>query len=50
LARGARVVADRSTDYKKSGCGDLRDGRGVSIKGVTQADGSVHADRIEVDR
>jgi len=49
-AGGTRVVGDGSTDYKKSDCRDLRNGRDVSIKGVTQADGSVRADRIEVDR
>jgi Domain of unknown function (DUF5666) len=49
-AGGMRVVGDGSTDYKKSDCRDLRNGRDVSIKGVTQPDGSVRADRIEVDR
>ena len=47
--RGNTVVADGSTDYRKSSCGDLRNGRNVSIKGVTQSNGTVHADRIDVD-
>jgi len=48
-AAGYTVTADGSTDYtKKSDCGDLRQGSRISVKGVTQAGGSVHANRIEV--
>ena len=50
-SHGYTVTADRSTDYKKkSDCGDLREGRGISVQGVTQANGTVRARRIEVDR
>ena len=49
-AGGTSVVTDPSTDFKKSGCGDLRDGRGVSGKGIAQADGSVKATQIQVDK
>jgi hypothetical protein len=50
-SRGYSVTADGSTDYKKkSECGDLREGRRVSVEGVTQANGTVRAKKIEVDR
>jgi hypothetical protein len=49
-AGGFTVVADRGTDYKKSDCGDVRGGRRVSVDGLLQANGSVYATRIEVDR
>jgi hypothetical protein len=48
---GYSVSADGSTDYKKkSDCGDLREGRRISVEGVTQANGTVRAKKIEVDR
>jgi hypothetical protein len=49
-ARGYTVVADRGTDYKKSNCGDVRDGRQVTVNGVIQPNGNVYATRLEVDR
>jgi len=49
-ARGYTVVTDKSTDFKKSDCGDVRDGRGVSGHGVTQSNGTVRATKIEVDK
>ena len=50
-SRGYTVAADGSTDYKKkSDCGDLREGRRVSVEGVTQLNGTVRARKIEVDR
>jgi hypothetical protein len=47
---GQSIVTDGSTDFKKSECGDLRNGRGVSGKGTTQPDGSVKATQIQVDK
>jgi hypothetical protein len=49
-ARSYTVVTDRSTDFKKSDCGDVRNGRGVSGSGVMQSNGTVRATKIEVDR
>jgi hypothetical protein len=50
-SRGYTVSADGSTDYKKkSDCGDLREGRRISVQGVTQANGTVRARKIEVDK
>jgi hypothetical protein len=48
--QGHTVVADRGTDYKKSDCGDVRGGRRANVNGLLQANGSVSATRIEVDR
>ena len=47
---GVTVETDFSTDFKKSDCGDLRNGRSVSGEGVTRADGSIRATRIEVKK
>ena len=49
-ARSYTVVTDRSTDFKKSDCGDVRNGRDVSGSGVTQSNGTVRATKIAVDR
>jgi len=50
-ARNYTVVTDKSTDYsKKSDCGDVRNGRDVSVSGVTQSNGTVRATKIGVDR
>ena len=42
------IVVDRSTDFKKSDCGDVRDGRTVSGAGRTQANGTVRATDLRV--
>jgi len=47
---GVTFETELFTDYKKSDCGDVRDGRSVSGEGVTRADGSVRATRIEVKK
>jgi len=49
-AHGYTVVANGGTDYKKSNCGDVRDGRRVTVNGVVQPNGNVYATRLEVDR
>jgi hypothetical protein len=49
-ARGYTIVTDRSTGYKESECGDVRNGRDVSGSGVTQSNGTVRATKIAVDR
>ena len=49
--RNYTIVTDGSTDYsKKSDCSDLRNGRGVDGKGITQSNGTVRATKIGVDR
>jgi hypothetical protein len=47
---GFSVETDASTDFKKSDCGDVRDGRSASGEGITQPGGSVKATRIEVKK
>src|SRR5262245_6087692 len=49
-AVGCTVAADGSTEYRKSDCNDVRNGRDVSVRGVTDANSRVYATRIEVDR
>jgi hypothetical protein len=44
------IVADASTDYKKSHCDDLRVGRSASGQGVVQPDGTVKATQIQADK
>lgn len=44
------VVADRSTDYRKSDCGDLKEGRTAAVEGVTIATGVVRAMTIVVEK
>jgi hypothetical protein len=48
--RDTTVVADRSTDYRKSDCGDVKDGRTASVEGVTIATGVVRATTIVVQK
>jgi hypothetical protein len=45
---GTHVVADRSTDYKKGKCGDVRNGRKVKVTGV-KTNNVVQATTIEID-
>jgi hypothetical protein len=47
---GSRVVTDKSTDYKKSDCKDVRADRSVTVEGNRQPDGTVRATRIEVKK
>jgi len=44
------ITADDATDYRRSGCSDLRNGRRVKGEGVTQSNGTVKATRLEVTR
>jgi hypothetical protein len=46
----AAVVADDSTDFHKSKCGDLRNGRMASGKGIVQPNGIIKATQIETDK
>ena len=46
----AVVVADDSTDFHKSKCGDLRNGRMASGKGIVQPNGIIKATQIETDK
>jgi hypothetical protein len=48
-AGSAAVVADNSTDFHKSKCSDIRNGRSVSGTGVVQTNGTVKATQIETD-
>jgi hypothetical protein len=44
------IVADGSTDFHKSKCGDLRIGRIASVEGVLQPNLTIKATRIETDK
>jgi hypothetical protein len=50
IVDGVAVQTDASTDFKKSDCGDVRDGRSASGEGTTQPDGSVKATRLQVKK
>jgi hypothetical protein len=45
---GKAVATDRSTDYTKSTCGDLRNGASVSGQGTAEGTGPVTATQIKV--
>jgi hypothetical protein len=45
---GTTILVDRSTDFKKSNCDDLRNGRDVEGAGTMQTNGSVKASEIRV--
>jgi len=45
---GMTIVVDRSTDFKKSKCDDLRAGRNVDGSGTTQTNGTIKATEIRV--
>ena len=44
------IVVDRSTDFKKSNCGDLRRGRDVVGVGLKEANGPIKATEIRVSK
>jgi hypothetical protein len=46
--RSITIVTDRSTEFKKSKCDDLRRGRTVSGEGLTQANGTIKATELRV--
>jgi hypothetical protein len=48
--RGTTIVTDRSTDYRKSDCGDVRRGRDVSGSGTMQGNGPIKATDVRVQR
>ena len=48
--QGMTIVTDRSTDYAKSKCTDLRRGRDVSGAGMRQSNGTIKATDIRVDK
>lgn len=48
--RDTTVVANRSTEYKKSNCGDVKEGRTAAVDGVMIANGVVRAMTIVVDK
>jgi len=45
----ARVVADKSTDYKDGKCGGVQNGRQVKVNGV-ESGGVVRATKIELEK
>jgi hypothetical protein len=47
---GFTVETDLATDFNKSNCGDVRDGRSVSGEGVTRSDGTIRATEIQVKK
>jgi hypothetical protein len=50
VIEATKVVADSATDFKKGNCGDLRDGRDVSVTGTVQADHTMKAMQIEINK
>ena len=46
----ATIASGASTDFKKSTCGDLRDGRSVSGQGIALPDGTVNATQLQVKK
>jgi all-beta uncharacterized protein len=46
----ATVVADNSTEFKKTKCGDIRNGRVVSGTGIVQSNGVIKATEIVSDK
>jgi hypothetical protein len=49
-AGSAVVVADGSTDFHKSKCSDLKNGRNASGTGIVQPNGTIKATQIETDK
>jgi hypothetical protein len=49
-AGSAVVVADNSTDFQKSKCSDLQNGRMASGQGVVQTNGTIKATQIQTDK
>jgi hypothetical protein len=47
IIRTTTIIADSSTDYGNGDCGDLGVQRAVAVTGTVQANGTVHATRIE---
>lgn len=47
---GHTVVADRNTEFKKDGCEALKNGITVQVRGTAQADGTVSASRIDIEK
>src|SRR3954463_6168872 len=47
-AGGRAIFVDESTDFQKSKCGDLREGRDVDGEGDVQANGTIRATAIRV--
>jgi hypothetical protein len=48
--RGMTIVTDRSTDYTKSKCSDLRRGRDVSGAGMAQSNGTIKATDVRIQK
>jgi hypothetical protein len=47
--RGTTIVVDSSTSFRRSSCGDLKNGRKVDGEGVRQSNGSIKATKLQVD-
>jgi len=47
---GMIIATDRSTDYTKSKCSDLRRGRDVSGAGTPQSNGSIKATDLRIQK
>jgi hypothetical protein len=51
VVRNVTIVVDRSTEFSKSRCSDLRRGRDVDGEGLTQPpSASIRATEIRVDK
>jgi hypothetical protein len=47
---GRTIVTDRDTEFKKDGCEAVKNGVTVQVRGTTQADGTVSASRIDIEK
>jgi len=47
---GATIAVDKSTDFKHSKCGDLKNGRDVTGNGDVQPNGTINATTLEVSK
>jgi hypothetical protein len=49
--RGQRIVTTKSTDYPGKGdCKDVKSGKGATVDGIRQTDGSVRASTVAVQK
>jgi hypothetical protein len=50
VVRSVTVVTDRSTDYKRGDCKDLKEDRSVTVEGFMNPNGSIRATFIELSK
>jgi len=49
-ADGRTIAVDNNTDFKKSKCDDVKNGRSVDGEGDVQPNGTIKATKIEVNK